>query len=415
MSQTTNQPESSTPEIKSTAEASEVKSRGSAHRIIPSLQQWGHQEAGLNRGDQHAFESRLRWIREGHIVDGVHDENDEIKQIERIDKDILQKEQELNTLVHDEKFIKETTIPSKEEQIRKHEDDIDDRRIRIKEGKIKSLFNPARFWLYVLITSLLSIFLIFFYASVMNAAFFRNIQEIMKDPQTVVMKIDSPFDPDALFGGGVKLLFSYLGAFLFFGLGLIPHILMQDKAKKQMWVWIAVFVSLVVDGLMAYKIDKTIHQLKIMMRIPDENWFFLTSSNFYIVLVFGFGAYMLWGFLFEASIQEWQKRDMQANLQIEIEGIRRRIHELKEELNQLRARVNEIQQKIESTKLQIAHLVKSREATQLKPATLLRNMENFYAGWLQYLNSSAEYTDLKTSCDLIFKQFRSEVANQPTV
>jgi hypothetical protein len=33
------------------------------------LRDWGHEQAGLNRGDAAALECHLRWIREGHIVD----------------------------------------------------------------------------------------------------------------------------------------------------------------------------------------------------------------------------------------------------------------------------------------------------------------------------------------------------------
>jgi hypothetical protein len=186
---------------------------------------------------------------------------------------------------------------------------------------------------------------------------------------------------------------------------------MQDKSKRAFWVWVAVVTSLLVDGLMAYKVDKSIHQLKTMMRMPDQDWFFLTSSNFYIVLVFGFGAYMLWGFLFEACIQEWQKRDMQANLQIEIEGIKRKIQELELQIIDLRKAINEMQQQIAGVKLRIEHLKNSLENTLLKPSTLLRNMENFYAGWLHFLNSTNSKAELLYSCDNIFKSFRNAVEN----
>ena len=397
--------------VAETAPSPATSLKTNSHTVIQSLKEWGFQEAGLNQGNQHAFESRLRWIRDGHVVDSMYDENDEIKQLERIKKEIEGQEHELNSLEHREKHIRETEIPHKEAQIRAFNDDIDERKIRIKEGKVKSPFNPVRFWLYVSITAILSIFLVFFYASVINAAFFRNIQEILRNPETAMLKIDSPFDPDALFNGGSKLLFTYLGAFVFFGLGLIPHIIMQDKSKRAFWVWVAVVTSLLVDGLMAYKVDKSIHQLKTMMRMPDQDWFFLTSSNFYIVLVFGFGAYMLWGFLFEACIQEWQKRDMQANLQIEIEGIKRKIQELELQIIDLRKAINEMQQQIAGVKLRIEHLKNSLENTLLKPSTLLRNMENFYAGWLHFLNSTNSKAELLYSCDNIFKSFRNAVEN----
>ncbi len=58
------------------------------------LRDWGHEQAGLNRGDSAALESHLRWIREGHIVDETYNESEEMFRKRQIDAEIIAKEKD---------------------------------------------------------------------------------------------------------------------------------------------------------------------------------------------------------------------------------------------------------------------------------------------------------------------------------
>jgi hypothetical protein len=43
--------------------------------------------------------------------------------------------------------------------------------------------------------------------------------------------------------------------------------------------------AFIADAALAYKIDKGLHDLKIMAGMPDLEWSFYTSINFYLVLL----------------------------------------------------------------------------------------------------------------------------------
>ena len=221
-------------------------------------------------------------------------------------------------LEKDQQHIKEVIITDKENRVKQHKDSIELKKINMAEGKIRSLYNPSRFWLYTFLCSIISVYLVFFYASAMNASFFRNMQQMVNNSSgdDVSLMLNSIFDAKGIFQSSPHLLFVYLGAFLFFGFGMLPHIF-HDGTKMQ-WIKIsfALLACLAIDGLIAYKIDSGIHELKQMMGISDSGWAWYKSVNFYLVLAFGFATYLLWGFIYEAAIKEHEKKNVNAKTMI---------------------------------------------------------------------------------------------------
>jgi hypothetical protein len=86
--------------------------------------------------------------------------------------------------------------------------------------------------MYASLTVLLSFYLLFFYASAIYASFFRNAGTILKMAgDDIALYLDSIFDVKGIFTASPVLLIVYLGAFLFFAIGLIPHNI-EGKNKK---------------------------------------------------------------------------------------------------------------------------------------------------------------------------------------
>jgi hypothetical protein len=283
------------------------------------------------------------------------------------------------------------------------------------EGKIQSQYNPARFWLYTLLCLLITVYLIFFYASAMNASFFRNMQQMVNgsNGDDVSLMLNSIFDAKGIFQPSAHLLFVYLGAFLFFGFGTLPHIFHDGSKWQWLKIILATLMCLSIDGLIAYKIDSGIHELKGMMGIADASWGWYKSVNFYLVLAFGFGSYLLWGFIYEAAIKEHEKKNVNAKAAIEIKGIKKRIREIENEIISHKQQITELQKMIDAFKLAIENLKRDLERALTKPETLLRNMENFYAGWLQYLNAINGNEDKRISCEGIYKIFYQTHSTAP--
>lgn len=150
-----------------------------------------------------------------------------------------------------------------------------------------------------------------------------------------------------------------------------------------------------------------------MMGIADANWIWYKSVNFYLVLAFGFGTYMLWGFIYEAAIKEYGKKDISIRVQIEIKGIKKRITELENEIIGHKSEIGDLQKQIDVLKFTIENLQRHLETALTRPDTLLRNMENFYAGWLQYLNGTSNNESKIIACENIYKGFHKVIVNDP--
>ena len=373
------------------------------------LRDWGHEQAGLNRGDAAALECHLRWIREGHIVDETYNEHEEMFRKKQIGNEIIIKEKEKSDKDKDQQQIKVVVIADKEKQISQLKERVEEKKIQMAEGTIKSNFSSARFWLYTSLCFFISIYLIFFYSSAINASFFRNMQHMVNSGSNddVSLMLNSIFDVKGIFTAGPQLIFTYLGAFIFFGFGILPHIFHHEKSKYSMVkVVTAIIVCLIIDSLLAYKIDSGIHDLKTMMGIADPTWVWYKSVNFYLVLAFGFGTYLLWGFIYEASLTEHEKKNVNAKAELEIKGLKKRIREIENEILLCHADILDLQKQIDSLKIEIEALKKQLDQASLKPEELRRNMEQFYAGWLVFLNGTNELNVNKELCVNVYKQFQ---------
>jgi hypothetical protein len=376
------------------------------------LKEWGFEQAGLNRGDSTALESHLRWIKEGHLVDESYQEEEESTRKSNVLDQISEKDKDKTSKSQDIDYIQNVLIDDKENQKKLLLKDIEDKRIQLAKGMIDSNYSAPRFWLYTILAIAISFYLILFYASVINSSFFRDMQDVVDGgtASDVTLMLNSIFDVKGIFQWGPKLLFVYLGAFIFFGFGILPHIFHNEHSKNSKFkVVVATITCLIIDSLLAYKIDSGIHELKIMMGVADEGWVWYLSVNFYLVLAFGFGTYLLWGFLFEAALKESGKKNINAKVEIEIQGLKIKIRELEKEIIEQKETIKNMQKEIDSIKLEIENLKKQLEKASLKPEELRRNMEQFYSGWLTYLNASSENNLKKDSCCLIFNQFKNSL------
>jgi len=79
---------------------------------------------------------------------------------------------------------------------------------------------------------------------------------------------------------------------------------------------------------MAYKIDSGIHNLKVMAGIADAD----ADWSFYIVLLSGFCAYLVWGYMFEMMLKEKNKKSGDVKAALIIKGLREDVNALKNEL-----------------------------------------------------------------------------------
>jgi len=375
------------------------------------ISDYGYSQAGLHQGDATSLTAHLGYIKEGHIVDEGFSEHENLLGKKKVETSIQEKEQEKIKLESEKQTVDEVKIPAAKNLVEETKEEIQQVKINIAEDRIKSDFQPLRYFTYLSLTILLSIYLVFFYASAINSAFFRNAQSLLANAGTdITMLLDSIFDPKGIFKPNSSLIFTYFGAFLFFSIGLLPHgILSSENKNRKLYAGLLIAGAFLADEALAYKIDKGIHDLKIMAGVPDADWKFYLSINFYLVLLFGFCAYLVWGQMYEMVIKEKSKKNTDIKAEIIINGLKDTMKEQKLELQQLEVRVKQLEGEIAIIKQQLEKLKKDLETAMVNPDELARNLASFYKGWRQFLMGSSEFENQRKECEAAYNGFISNV------
>lgn len=380
---------------------------------VRSFREYAFEKAGLNRGDYLSMKANLQWIKDGHLVDETYNEKEEHLLKQQVKNKIIAKDEEKEKVDGEKRTSVEVSKPAIEKKIKDLNDEIQQTRLDLEDNKIETGYQPEKYFMYAGLTVLLSFYLLFFYASAIYASFFRNAGTILKMAgDDIALYLDSIFDVKGIFTPSPVLLIVYLGAFLFFAIGLIPHNI--EGKNKKLNIGLAVFGAFIADSLMAYKIDLGIHDLKVMAGVADTDWSFYFSINFYMVLLFGFCAYLVWGYMFEMMLKEKNKKTGDVKAALIIKGLKEEIKTLKSELQVLEAKIIELETQIKNILSQLEQLKKDLERRMLNPDALSQNLTSFYMGWRQYLNG----TDLsleKVKCEETFNDFMQAQFNQVAI
>ncbi len=374
---------------------------------VKSFKDFGFKRAGQNLGNALALKSHLNWIRDGHFVDETFNGNEEHLLRQQAENKILSKDEEKVKIEGDKKTAVEVNKPSLERKIKDLNDEIQQTRIELADKTLLTGYESIRYWSYVSLTILLTAYLIFFYSSSIYSAFFRNSESMIANAGSdITMLLDSIFDPKGIFTLSTALIFSYLGSFIFFSIGMAPHsILNGDGNFKKTKAAIIIFLAFVADTALAFKIDKGLHDLKVLSGNPDSDWHFYTSINFYLVLLFGFAAYLVWGYMFEMMLKEKAKKSPDIKADIIIKGLKEEISLLRIELSNLEARIIELESQLKAIESQIEQMKKELEKRLQNPDALSQNLTSFYMGWQQYLNNTSEFINEKDFCEQTFNEF----------
>jgi hypothetical protein len=371
---------------------------------VKSFREYAFEKAGLNRGDYLSLKAYLKWIKDGHLVDETYNENEQHLLKQQVKNKITAKEDEKEKLVGQKRTTVEVTKPSVEKKIKELNDEIQQTRIDLADNKVQTGYQAEKYFMYAGLTILLSFYLLFFYASAIYASFFRNAGTIIKTAgDDIALYLDSIFDVNGIFTASPSLIIVYLGAFLFFAIGLIPHNIVGQYKKFN--IGLAIFGAFIADSLMAYKIDLGIHDLKVMAGIADADWHFYSSINFYMVLLFGFCAYLVWGYMFEMMLKEKNKKTGDVRAALIIRGLKEEIAALRVELQVLETKIIELETQIKNLFSQLEQLKQDVENTMLRPDALSQNLTSFYMGWRQFLNGTSDLSVEKVRCEETFKDF----------
>jgi peptidoglycan hydrolase CwlO-like protein len=384
------------------------------------LDDHGFEEAGVNKGNARALENLLYEIKEGHLVDANQSEQDINKRREAIAIEISEKKSSIIEQEGNEITLREQVIPEKEQEIKEKEDEIRQLQAGKFESRAASDHDPMMMWMWGITSLLLGLYLVLFYASAIHSIFFRNLlQELMShgNSKNITMLMNSIFDPSALFTARSSIVIIYLGSVLFFAIGLIAnHYLHKNYQwwKKALIGTLVLAVPFAADFLIAFKIHTNIVEAKSMMGVEDLTpWY--KSTNFYLVIVFGYLAYMAWGLVFYLFNQERSKRNPVNTANHSIQTLKAEIKSLKSELRQLGHDLSDIRNLIARLNQELESLQKKYDYILQDPDLLRHSLHQFFSGWLRYLNSG-NLVHAISECSSLFEKFmESHFPSEPNI
>ena len=374
---------------------------------VKSFSDYGHGKAGKNGGDATAFKIFLSWIKDGYVVDENYNEKEATEKRKEIEGQIEDKKDEKEKVNSEKRDVEDVQIPDNKRKRAGLENDIAQVHTDLDSEMFDTGYQSTNYYMYVGLTLLLSVYLLFFYASVIYSAFFRSAGLLIENSgDDLAMVIGSIFDMRGILSPSPNLIIIYLGAVLFFALGIIPH---TFKGKfKSLKIALFLLLTLAVDALLAYKIDHSIHEIKVLSGIAEENWKFWASENFYLVLAFGYLAYLVFGYVYQLMIEEKIKKNPKKIALRKIQHLKDQIQKINLTINQFETKIVALESQVKILENKIELLTKRLNEPLINPDVLSKSLNSFYIGWIQFLNGSSDYKQEKLECESAYRTFMEE-------
>jgi DNA repair exonuclease SbcCD ATPase subunit len=243
------------------------------------------------------------------------------------------------------------------------------------------------------ITLLLTLYLFVFYSSSGYSAFYGIKNGTLGFINPTVFT-------DAINKGSGVIALIILFPVIFLGLGFLIHDALDTNRKltelnkpgKYGTIVSLLFVTLIADAFIGYKIAEGIHANLFNAGLTDEVWRFsmiINDINFYLVLILGFVVYVIWGFLLHYVLSHDYLQPESEKVNQLVENINNVISDKKIELNEILRKIN----KIDSDILNIDDKIIEKEDSiigyqngvlPVNIAALRGSVGSFMGGWQAY-------------------------------
>ena len=273
----------------------------------------------------------------------------------------------------------------KEEDIK----DLELEKVAIKNGE-GEVGDNASFIIGAFITLFLTLYLFVFYSSSGYSVFYGIKQKSLGF-------LNSNVFADALGKGPGVFAVIILFPIIFLGLGFLIHNALEEnkklekegKSKKITVIASLIFITLIADAFIGYKISEGVHNNNFSEGKTNELWHFsmvFSDINFYLVLILGFVVYVIWGFLLNYVLSHPYLKTESEKTKYLIELINEKLVENRNGLNAIIAKIA----KAESDCLSCDTRIQQKEKDILGYITgdvpvnvsaLKGNISEFMGGW----------------------------------
>lgn len=273
-------------------------------------------------------------------------------------------------------------------------------KIDIRNGEGETA-DTTPFIIGAFITLLLTLYLFVFYSSSGYSAFYgiKSGSLGFINPNIFVDAKDK--------GGGVIALI-ILFPVIFLGLGFLIHDsleknkkLADDNKPKQYGVIVTLlFITLIADAFIGYKISEGVHNNEFNAGRSDELWRFnmiFTDINFYLVLILGFVVYVIWGFLLNYVLSHPYLKTESEKIKLLVENVNNRIVEKRKELSDIIAKIHKLEGELVTIENKIEEKQKDiigyeNGVIPINIASLKGSVGEFMGGWQNYTHGNSSPT-----------------------
>lgn len=400
---TNSAPENSTPETDGLSTGNSIPSSSAFENTsvfhaetVDNFKKMGYKAASQTSASLERLLTDLDSVRLQLVIaaDQVRDRLNFKNRVERTEGEIMADEEKYASLEAQIQGVEKEIAETKEKLAQTSTD-----RALMEE---KSSFSGVKFWTCLITVALVGAYLLLFYMSALNSALFKQIEFDNFDDLQALM--NSIFDTAVLTDWLPQHPFIIMGAFLFMGFGMVPHMLKSragfaEKSAGMQWLSItgAYVACFLVDALIAYKIDHNIHQTAYAMGMTNDEWIFWKSENFYIVLALGFGAYVVWGLFYDRLVEENNKRNPLNVLVLRARQLRSAIGDLEAKLITLNQSLAETEAGLRTKRSILKNLQDNSDQITFNPHAIRKNCNEYFSGFVTYIAQNEEYLSVNAA------------------
>lgn len=272
--------------------------------------------------------------------------------------------------------------------------------------------GKASYFIGLAILVFLTIYLFIFYSSASYSSFFKEFA------LSEIGIANSIFDAQALSkaykDGFTELILLVTIPAVFLGLGYLIHKSSEKKgARKYLFIGSLIFVTFIFDAIIAYEICEKIYNIKktnSFQNIPDYSLSIATQSiNFWLIIFAGFVVYLIWGLVFDFTIEAHEKLD---KVRLAVKYKEDEIKIVETNIDKLNLELNSLEEKENKNIGEINKLNELVDHTTIIPKEIKQYLYHFMQGWLHWMSANLKNQTQQQECESILTVFISTNINQ---
>lgn len=259
-----------------------------------------------------------------------------------------------------------------------------------KRGHVIAPAARAKMIIGLVILIPLTIYLFLFYSSTFFSAFLAGNNSI-RDAAGAMFNAHCF---ETMWGTSIaEFFFMLFFPVIFLGLGFGLHFFSEEKSNiKYLKMAAIVLVTFMFDCILAYQIGEKIHEYKVLNDIIPEGEYTISLAihdpNTWAVIFCGFIAYIIWGIVFDQSMNGYAGLNQN---KIEIEAIKSKIYGIDNEIVIENNSIKELENSITKQKNEIATLTNKLNTNIVIDENEIKAcMTDFFGGWM----SGMEFLEL---------------------